>query len=281
MAPMTSAQPTEHELESLVRDAVGGSKTAAGATLARIQDQVYGLAMRMLGHPADAQDATQEILVIVLTNLGTFRGESRFRTWVWRVSVNYLMKVRKGRREHDSFEALADRIEAGLGYDADPDASILAQEVRLRCTQAMLLSLDRDHRIVYILAEIFQLDGHQGASILDLDPATFRKRLSRARGRLHAFMRARCGLVDEANPCRCDRQVAGAVASGRLIPSQLLFANHGHRGTTSLGAHVEGVDRLFRAAEVLRSHPDYATPEAVQLEIRAIIESRAVRLLDE
>ena len=74
-----STDMTEDELADRVRAASGGDKEAARAVLEAIQDDVYGLALRMLGHPVDAEDAAQEILLIVLTNLGSFRGESAFR----------------------------------------------------------------------------------------------------------------------------------------------------------------------------------------------------------
>ena len=94
-----AADLTEH-----IRAATAGDKAAAGAVLDAIQDDVYELALRMLGHPADAQDAAQEILLIVLTHLGSFRGDSSFKTWVWRIAANHLSRVRRGRREVLTFD---------------------------------------------------------------------------------------------------------------------------------------------------------------------------------
>src|SRR5215468_2497513 len=93
-----------------VRAAAGGDKEAARAVLEGVQDDVYRLALRMLGHPADAEDATQEILIIVLTHLGAFRGESAFKTWVWRIAANHLQGVRRGRREIIHFDLLDERL---------------------------------------------------------------------------------------------------------------------------------------------------------------------------
>ena len=94
--------------------AAAGDKDAAYALLDAVQDDVYELALRMLGHPADAQDAAQEILVIVLTHLGTFRGESAFSTWVWRIAARRLVEVKRGRREADSFDDLEQRLRGFL-----------------------------------------------------------------------------------------------------------------------------------------------------------------------
>src|SRR5215510_15844 len=94
------------DLELAVTAAVSGDKQAEERLLDAIQDGIYELALRMLGHPADAEDAAQEILVIVLTHLGSFRGESAFRTWVWRIAVRHLARARRGRREVVTFEVL-------------------------------------------------------------------------------------------------------------------------------------------------------------------------------
>src|SRR5262252_5072990 len=107
------------DLATQARLAAAGDKAAAQSILDAIQDGVYELALRMLGHPADAEDAAQEILVIVLTHLGSFRGESAFKTWVWRIAANHLARVRRGRREIISFELLDDRLRSGLGEEVD------------------------------------------------------------------------------------------------------------------------------------------------------------------
>ena len=91
------------------------------------------------------------------------RGESAFTTWVWRVAANHLTRVRKGRRETVTFETLDDRLRTGLRDEAsdrpDPEGEALARELRLRCTEAMILSLDRELRIAYVLGDIFNLAG--------------------------------------------------------------------------------------------------------------------------
>ncbi len=133
----------DHELSIRVAAASSGDRVATEEVLAAVQDGIYRLALRMLGHPDDAQDATQETLIVVLTHLATFRGESGFRTWVWRIAANHLVRFRQGRRETIDFGTLAGRLDAG--YRAEPsrlpeaEASLFATEVRLRCTQVMLL----------------------------------------------------------------------------------------------------------------------------------------------
>jgi RNA polymerase sigma factor (sigma-70 family) len=273
----------DERLTSLARAAASGDRAAAHEVLEAVQDGVYRLALRMLGHPEDAEDATQEVLVIVLTHLGSFRGESSLSTWVWKIAARHLSTVKRGRREADSFEALEERL-SGLREETpasqDPESAVFALEVRLRCTEAMILSLDRQSRIAYLLGDIFNLPGDEAAAVLEIEPAIFRKRLSRARERLHEFMRAHCGVFDPNNPCRCERVASGATSRGILRPETVLFANHPARAQ---GAVVERatreVTRLMEVAEVIRDHPDYATPASLTSRLRALLDSGHLELL--
>src|SRR5215510_12031032 len=106
------------DTDELVGRAQNGDKTALDALVRSIQHRVYALCMRMLSSPADAGDATQEILVKVITHLSTFRGESAFTTWVHRIAANHLVdaRVERNKRAAMSFEALAAMIDAGLAH---------------------------------------------------------------------------------------------------------------------------------------------------------------------
>src|SRR5215467_3029769 len=135
----------------LVERAKTGDKSALNELVRSVQDRVYALCMRMLANPADAEEAAQEILVKVVTHLSTFRGESAFTTWVHRIAANHLVDARteRNKRAAMSFEALAGMIDAGLSAPEaatspgdDAQTRVLAEEVRITCTQAMLLCLD-------------------------------------------------------------------------------------------------------------------------------------------
>jgi RNA polymerase sigma factor (sigma-70 family) len=272
------------DLTELARAAAAGDRDAACAVLGAIQDDVYGLALRMLGHPIDAEDASQEILLIVLTNLGSFRGESAFTTWVWRVAANHLTRVRKGRRETVTFETLDNRLRTGLRDEPsdrpDPESEALARELRLRCTEAMILSLDRELRIAYLLGDIFNLSGDIAAEVLEIDPAAYRKRLSRARLRLYEFVRGWCGIFDSANPCRCSGQVEGAIELGLLAPEDLYLSKHPARPTNaSLNRAADEVTELMRVAEMMRGPRDYLAPGSMVKNLRDLISGERLELL--
>lgn len=275
-------------VETLVAQAKGGDRTALEEVVRQIQDKVYGLAMRMLSHPADAEDATQEILMKVVTHLATFRGDSAFTTWVYRIAANHLLTTRRRRaeREEITFEQFGELLDVGLTQEdlsvsADVDQRLLAEEAKIGCMQGMLLCLDRDQRMAYILGEILELTSKEGAQILDLTEVSFRKRLSRARERIRTFMDRKCGLANPANPCRCHRQVAPNIRRGRIQPDHLLFAAHPARGPNRdfLRSRVQGVDDLEGAAALFRSHPDYAAPSRFAEGIRSLVDSDQFQLL--
>ena len=109
-------------LEELAARSAAGDKIALETLVQKIQSQVYGLAVRMLWHPQEAEDASQEILVRVVTHVGTFRGESAFSTWVYRIAANYLLRARKSRAERAemSFEEFGDDLDENLVETEDP-----------------------------------------------------------------------------------------------------------------------------------------------------------------
>jgi RNA polymerase sigma factor (sigma-70 family) len=275
---------TSSELTDLAQAAAAGDKAAASAFLEAIQDDVYELALRMLGHPADAEDAAQEILVIVITHLGSFRGESAVKTWVWRIAANHLIRVRRGRREVVTFEVLGDRLRSGLREEPsdrpDPEAEALARELRLRCTQAMILSLERDLRIAYVLGDIMNLSGRDAAEVLEIEPAAYRKRLSRARMLLHEFVRGWCGVFDGANPCRCSNQVDCAIERSLLAENDLYFASvRGRRSRAVLERATDEVEGLARVAEVMRGPSGYRAPESLMKGLRELLGARRLEVL--
>lgn len=267
-------------LESLAGRAREGDREALESLVLAIQDRVYGVALRMLWHPEDARDATQEILTRIVTRLSTFRGASSFSTWAYRVAANHLLTARKSRLEERSytFQLFGDELDKGLSRDAAPQPSsetaLLLEEVKLGCTLAMLICLDRPHRLAYILGEILEMDGDEAARVLGIGAAAYRKRRSRAREAVVAFMRAKCGLVNPARPCRCRRRLAEAVRLGRVTPGRLLFASDADsaRQFPRVLAEVRRLEDVRRAAALFRSHPDFRAPADLTARIRELVE---------
>jgi RNA polymerase sigma factor (sigma-70 family) len=276
----------EADEASLVARAVDGDKAALEEVIRLLQDPLYRLALRMVWRPADAEDATQEILIRVVTRLASWRGEAKLLTWAYRIGVNYLLNLRRQTPQEAqqlSLDEFRDGLADGLA-DADyrgPEATMLAEEMRLTCTQAMLQCLERGERIAFVLSDIFELSSADAAWVLEITPAAYRKRLERARHRIGAFMGSTCGLVNPEAFCRCARRVPKALASGRVDPRRPVLTSHpvSPSGRTVADAAAQ-LHRLHDAAAVLQAHPDYAAPQSKVDAIVALLHSGHFPLLE-
>ena len=266
------------ELRQLAARAAEGDSAALERVLASVSDSIYRLALRMLWHPEDAEDAAQEALIKIMTRIGSYRGEAAFATWAYRVAANHILNFRKSRVEQENlnFRRYGEELEDGLANPdtARPDAGLLAEEVKLGCTLGMLLCLDRDHRLAYILTDVFDLPSADAAFICGITPTTLRKRASRARARLREFVSVHCGLVNTSAKCRCDRRVQAALRNGRVQSDHLNFAQH-----LDPNDAVGEMERLHDLASLMHSHPDYRTPEAVTEAIQMVIASGKYTIL--
>jgi RNA polymerase sigma factor (sigma-70 family) len=272
---------------ALVRRAVEGDRDAVTEVVRRLQDPLYRLSLRMVARPADAEDATQEILLRVIDGLGTWRGEAGLLTWAYRIGVNHLLNLARRtplERAQVSLDAFAGELRDGLAT-ADyrgPEAELLTHEMRLSCSQAMLQCLAREERVAFVLSEVFDLTSADAAWIAGVTPAAYRKRLERAKRRLGNFLDSTCGLANPTAFCRCARRIDKAVAVGRLDPARVVLATHPVTpgGRTAAVAEQQMV-RLHDAAAVLRSHPDYAAPQARMAAIAGLLDSGRFPMLAE
>jgi RNA polymerase sigma factor (sigma-70 family) len=261
-------------IEDLARRALDGDREALDAMVRALQGDIHGLALRMLWNREDAEDATQEILVRIVTHLSKFGFRSRLKTWAYRLAVNYILDVKKSaiERLHLSFDRLADDLEAGLepASAGDAEHSLLVEEVKVGCTLAMLQCLDRSHRAAYVLGEVMELSGPEAADVLAIPPALFRKRLQHAREAVVAFTKSHCGLVSDSAPCQCHKRVppAAPADAGGGPPVQFAQRAMSFREARAL---VRQVDEARWALEVHRSsEPRASTIDFAQRILDAI-----------
>ena len=271
--PFTDVAAGEGRDRELVHLAKGGSRAALEELVVRHQAWIYNLALRMVHHPEDAKDATQEVLIKLFTRLSTFDGRSSLRTWLYRIVANHLLNMKRSRAESRgiTFEeygrALDDTSDAEL---PDPqavpvDVQLLVAEARIGCTSGMLLCLDREQRLIFILGGIFGVSDVVGAELLELSRDNFRQKLSRARRDLQNFMQDKCGLVNTDNPCRCAKKTRGFITAGHIDPNNLRFAQERVTRVRDIAELVSdaitGLDAAY--AEVYRDHPFQNSPDFV------------------
>jgi RNA polymerase sigma factor (sigma-70 family) len=263
---MSRALDDQGSLAESVDRAKSGDREALEHVVRAVQDDVYRLALRMTAHPEDAQDASQEILIKVITHLDGFRGDASVRTWAYRIAVRHMLDRRKSRIEELtlSFDRFGTDLLDGLASEPDPDP-VMARDVKRGCTLAMLTCLDREHRVAYVLCEVFDLANEDAAEILEISAQTLRQRLSRARRALEAFTRSYCGLVSREAPCRCSGRVAKAEELGRVHRDR-------NRLRQEADAATHEMEQLYTAATLMRSHPEYHSPEHVVSAVHALLQ---------
>ncbi|MDE7185849.1 MAG: RNA polymerase sigma factor, partial [Lachnospiraceae bacterium] len=213
---------TNDELQDLVGKATAGDKKALETLIAGVQDIVFNMSLRMLGTFADAEDATQDILLKMITHLSSFRGESSFTTWVFRIAANHLKNYKKHMfgRYPLNFAYYGDDIEHAKIQDV-PDLTqnveqgILAEELKLSCTNVMLQCLDVESRCIFILGTMFHIDSRIAAELLEITPEAYRQRLSRVRKKMADFLGQYCGEYGGGR-CKCKDRVNYAIQSHRL-----------------------------------------------------------------
>jgi RNA polymerase sigma factor (sigma-70 family) len=170
----------DHDADAaLVRAAVQGDRAALETLVRRHQGFIHSLAQRMLYTPEDAADATQEILIRIVTNLAAFRGEAAFRTWAYAIAVRQLFAFRKGQVEHvvHDFACFAQCLDQTPDLDLPDggglpvDVQLVVEEAKVGCLMAMLLCLDREHRMAFVLGEIFEASDAVAAEVLGISEA--------------------------------------------------------------------------------------------------------------
>ena len=178
---MKSAPPqTDADLDlELVRACRRGDGAAFRRLFDRHRDRVYRLAFRFTGSPDDADDATQEIFVRVFERIESFRGESPFSTWLYKVAVRHCLNRRRSARDEPGLDA----TEAEPAGREDPLDACLRREREGRALGAVA-GLPEGLKAVFLLVSLEGLSYTEAAEALDLSVEAVRMRMSRARREL-------------------------------------------------------------------------------------------------
>jgi RNA polymerase sigma factor (sigma-70 family) len=266
----TGPEPTRE----LIARAANGERRAVEEIVRALERPLFNVALRMLHDRQDAEDATQEALLRIVTHLGQYRGDARFSTWAWRVAIRRILDVRQQRASATrwTFDEFAADLADGRDDTAVERAedAILYGQLKLVCSRAMLQCLDPDHRIAFILGEILELPGDEAAEILEIEAVTFRKRLSRARARLTDFLERTCGIVGEEAPCACHRRLDRALALGRVQPD----AAEPTIDVSALRVQLQSIAAARRAAAFYRSDPAAESRRDFVATMRSILSNK-------
>jgi len=170
------ARPEQHDDAELARSAAAGDRRALEVLLERHLERVYAVCRRILGHPEDALDATQEALISVARSIGRFDGRSAFTTWLYRVATNAALdEARRRSRRPVPSESAGESPARGPGPDA------VAGRLDL---DAALSRLPEEFRAAVVLRDVCDLDYAQIAEVLNIPGGTVRSRIARGRAAL-------------------------------------------------------------------------------------------------
>lgn len=272
-------------LYDMVGQAIAGDKKALETLIAGVQDIVFNLSLRMLGTFADAEDATQDILLKMITHLSSFRGESTFTTWVFSIAVNHLKNYKKHMfaRYPLDFGYYGNDIETADIQDV-PDLTqnvekdILAEELKMSCTNVMLQCLDTESRCIFILGTMFKVDSRIAGDLLGMTPEAYRQRLSRIRKKMADFLGEYCGEYGSGR-CKCKERVNYAIQNHRINPLQLDYTTATEipvQAMRDVKNAMEDIDDLSQEFSFCKS---YQPPERTKHLIQEFLDSTQLSII--
>ena len=187
--------------QALVRLCQQGDSDAMGRLIVKYQDRVYNTILKICGNPDDASELTQDTFVKVIEKINSFRGNSLFYTWLFRVAVNLTYNFCKKRSKmpkwsiddltRPGFDEIRGKLRSFLADDSAPDPAVLAQNVEAgKLAMAALGGLEEVQRVIIVLRDIEGMSYNQIARTLKLELGTVKSRLSRARANLKNILEA-------------------------------------------------------------------------------------------
>ncbi len=250
----------------LIKKIREGEREALSELIDKHYAYIYNISLKFFNNEQDAEDAAQEVTIKLVTSISSFKPEkAKFTTWLYRIVLNHFLKAKKSGPEKvvvngfDTFFGIIDSVDDyPMSTSEELDNQELIDEVRVTCMAGMLMCLDREQRMIYILGELFEIDHQTGADIFGITPANFRKRLSRVRKDLYNWMNKKCGLVNTNNPCRCPKKTKGFVERGFVNPDKLKWNTNFRQRISDLSeAEAKNMETEYEKiyTELYRDHP--------------------------
>ena len=189
---------TREQEAAIVRKVLGGDANAFETLVLEYEKNVYNIARRMTGNSEDAADMTQEAFIKAYNSLQSFRGDSKFSVWLYRIVSNVCLDFLRSKNRRPTVSL---SVEDDDGEDTQLDVADESQSPELLLDRKLtresvrrgLDSLPPDYRQILLLREIQGLSYDEIAQALSLEVGTVKSRIFRARKRLCTF------LIDDGN----------------------------------------------------------------------------------
>lgn len=157
----------------------------------RYVDKIYGLALRITRNPSDAEEVLQEVFLSLAKRIDTFRGEAKFSSWLYRVTVNASYMHLRAERKHETDVSLEDYVPydgngtlmgraASKDWSERPDKALFSKEA-MEMIEKAVKELPESYRVVFHLRDIEGLSNEEVSEILGLSVAAVKSRLHRGR----------------------------------------------------------------------------------------------------
>ncbi|MEM7783264.1 MAG: sigma-70 family RNA polymerase sigma factor [Planctomycetota bacterium] len=177
--------------QTLIQQTLGGQTEAFGSIIQKYKDRLFNGMVQIVRNESEAEDVVQEAFLLAFKKLSTFRGNSAFFTWLYRIAYN--VAVTRIRRRKPTVSLYANSETRGAIEFADetaaPEERMIREERVAQLARAME-KLSEEHRAIIVLREMEDLDYDAISEILDLPIGTVRSRLHRARNHLRELLEA-------------------------------------------------------------------------------------------
>ena len=182
-----------------IAQAKKGDAEAFAFLVETYETSVYRLALRMCGNAHDAEEVAQEAFVAAWKGLPSFRGESKFSSWLYQLTTNAAIDFLRREKRHRAATPLEDELEPAS--PDTPQQAVEEDEVRQALQQA-LDSLTPEHREIFLLRQMRQLSYEEIGRLLNLEPGTVKSRLSRAKKQLRQILTQKGNLFAPSSVIR-------------------------------------------------------------------------------
>ncbi len=180
--------PDEKLIETFINE---NNESAFEEIVSRYVDKIYGLALRITRSPNDAEEVLQDVFLTLAKKIDTFRGEAKFSSWLYRVTVNASYMHLRSERKHESDVSLEDYVPydengtlmgrvASKDWSQRPDKALFSKEA-MEMIERAVRELPETYRVVFHLRDVDGLSNEEVSEILGLSVAAIKSRLHRGR----------------------------------------------------------------------------------------------------
>ena len=192
--------PEDMNEDKLITRAAKGDASAFNELLGMHEKKMYAVCLRMCANTEDAQDCLQEAMLRIFRSISSFKGQSTFSTWVYRVTMNTCLDElrKKKNKQSTSLDGLLETGWSPANEDDTPERHAIAGEKR-EAIRSAIAELPEDMRSAIVLRDVQGFSYDEISSILGINVGTIKSRISRGREKLREKIRRKPELFDNGN----------------------------------------------------------------------------------